>query len=961
MEKIILSLKNIYRLLMNDDFPIYSERVIGKKQRKGQTLLRFWQDMMTREFCCLPCGRLIWRNDGTRNRYISNLCNRSDELKYYHEYARELGAQITEETVLDQIRRFGDFLKSREYNREALLYRAQGFLNSLKEDPFVKAPIMDQLRDILGAAERIEGRGTQGALFHGAYLLTVMTLYGAAGEGMNDPAMAVLRDPALGIESMWERCIRQQSRRSGAVRVLTAHVGLLQDGPLPKDRFFGREESLFDLREIAAAGGKCLLCGIGGVGKTEMLRQLIYRCREERLVDKLAIVAYHTDLAESLIRAFPELRQQDREESLRRVLHRLEKEAREGKLLLLVDNVTNGADTDPDLLTLAKLPCAVILSSRRAELEGFPVYELGMPTAAAGALIFRDNYGAPLSGEDRAELDALLREPGLCHPLTLRLMAKAARSKNWTVGQLRERLRGEGLALSWVEDDRTVRIRQIYAQLYPVSHIPKPCRELMELFTLLPYDSYCPETLTAFFPAVCPEREALERDLTTLTDGGWLERDDSGYSMHPLIAQCLRRKVLPQARLEKTFSGLCQRLEPPGGPTDWEEQRLVCRILITVSQFLTGSVDTRWLLALMDAMRLQQPSRHLMGPYHRLLQKLLHRCEARDDTVEIVYHTLLCIWEMDTEDAIDAVFTRQREALTVPIPRFMDFCVSSHNQLYRNRPELAEKMLRVVLETDAPAGQKASAYYGLITTAEYRGRSEEALSWGQAGAAFVLQHPECGQMQTFDVLSGLAMVQLKFGQGEEVRSLLNQMEKLEKAMAMPSVTLQYQLNLGNYELYCGQLEKAAEAMEKALAILEEYYGKDHSYYSTLNQLAIILQRQKRFDQAKEAYEQVLRFGQDQVYFNIARNNYAVLLMDMGRPEEAMPHISKVLSVARQQGGIALGEALRNQARAMGLLGDTGQEAQCLQQALPLLTEAYGPEHPRVAAAKERLAQLRLES
>ena len=89
------------------------------------------------------------------------------------------------------------------------------------------------------------------------------------------------------------------------------------------------------------------------------------------------------------------------------------------------------------------------------------------------------------------------------------------------------------------------------------------------------------------------------------------------------------------------------------------------------------------------------------------------------------------------------------------------------------------------------------------------------------------------------------MVQLKFGQGEEARSLLDQMEKLEKAMAMPSVTLQYQLNLGNYELYYGQLEKAAEAMEKALAILEEYYGKDHSYYSTLNQLAIILQRQKR--------------------------------------------------------------------------------------------------------------------
>ena len=121
MEKITQSLKNIYRLLMNEDFTIYSERVISKKQRKGQTLLRFWQDMMVREFCCLPYGKLIWRNDGTRNRYISNLCNRNDELKYYHEYAQELGAQISRETLLNQIHRFGDFLQSREYNREAQL------------------------------------------------------------------------------------------------------------------------------------------------------------------------------------------------------------------------------------------------------------------------------------------------------------------------------------------------------------------------------------------------------------------------------------------------------------------------------------------------------------------------------------------------------------------------------------------------------------------------------------------------------------------------------------------------------------------------------------------------------------------------------------------------------------------------------------------------------------------------
>ena len=87
MEKIILSLKNIYRLLMYNDFPIYSDRVISKKQKKGQTLLRFWQDTAIAEFCSLPYGAMIWRDDGRRNRLFSNLCNRNDDLKYYHEYA----------------------------------------------------------------------------------------------------------------------------------------------------------------------------------------------------------------------------------------------------------------------------------------------------------------------------------------------------------------------------------------------------------------------------------------------------------------------------------------------------------------------------------------------------------------------------------------------------------------------------------------------------------------------------------------------------------------------------------------------------------------------------------------------------------------------------------------------------------------------------------------------------------
>ena len=57
----------------------------------------------------------------------------------------------------------------------------------------------------------------------------------------------------------------------------------------------------------------------------------------------------------------------------------------------------------------------------------------------------------------------------------------------------------------------------------------------------------------------------------------------------------------------------------------------------------------------------------------------------------------------------------------------------------------------------------------------------------------------------------------------------------------------------------------------------------------------------------------------------------------------------------------LGEALRNKARAHGMLGDCAQERECLEEALPLLEQAYGPAHDRPTAARERLAQLRVQA
>ena len=180
-------------------------------------------------------------------------------------------------------------------------------------------------------------------------------------------------------QSLWEqRKNRKQAETPARVAVWTRHSGVLQDNPLPETRFFGREEELYNLQEAAVNGQKCLISGIGGAGKTELLRQILHRCVQNRLVDALAIVPLCGQAFwKASPRAFPDFQSKEPEESFHRILYRIEQSAAEGKrLLLAIDDLRGKPEQDPHLACLRKLPCAVIVTSRRERLEGFETMRL---------------------------------------------------------------------------------------------------------------------------------------------------------------------------------------------------------------------------------------------------------------------------------------------------------------------------------------------------------------------------------------------------------------------------------------------------------------------------------------------------------------------------------------------------------------------------------------------------------
>lgn len=121
MDKMLISLKNIYRLLMVQDFPVYSEAVFSEKNRRGLTLVKFWQTYLAEDFYTGEYGKMIWRSEGKRNRHISSVINRNGNRPAYDRYEAECVRLLTPQVLKRQQQLFAEFLKEREFSGKAFL------------------------------------------------------------------------------------------------------------------------------------------------------------------------------------------------------------------------------------------------------------------------------------------------------------------------------------------------------------------------------------------------------------------------------------------------------------------------------------------------------------------------------------------------------------------------------------------------------------------------------------------------------------------------------------------------------------------------------------------------------------------------------------------------------------------------------------------------------------------------
>ena len=977
MERDILSLRNIYRFLMVNDYPIYSSGIFTEENRKGLTLTKFWQENLIYEFISGYYGKKIWRTAGGRNRHLSEMCNRSQVLKWYPQYTEELVSCINTKTLLQQISQFVTCLRERKYDANIFEKKVEAVIQRiLKQDEYCNEEVVDFFQRNLQDYQDSFEIDTETRLFFAGWMLTFLSIHAMSGEQMTAPAMQKLdRNSSFSFKALWEARQDVGNRKADEVHFLTNLNNALCITPLPMMRFFGRERELFDLRELLEKGGCYLLSGMGGIGKTELLRQFLRLCTEQGLVDEIAVIQYEGNLADSCLNAFPNVRGENREGILQEALARIR--IREDKrVLTLVDNVNNTLEEDPALAKLCTLPGTVLLTSRLAEMEGFVTYNIKAPGKETGMLIYRDNYGKALPTEDREQLEELLEQEIWCHTLTLRLLGNIARVKSWTIKQLKEKLSQGGRQLLKPRENREISLVEMYRRLYDLSGLTKEQIAFLRCFATLPFQYYSQAFVNEFLGNCFTDADSMKLQLTKLQEYGWVNVSPEGYHMHPVIAECVLSKEVQEEDVDAFLTAIEARWSSWIIEDDclksWylyahaaeEEDCFLVSILLYSFHCLSGNFSPRLQrLVIMAGIHKNSGEYSGIESKNAILKKLWNQKHDMTDELQFWLDILLMSGDFGEREAYyKELWDSQRR---MEFPEWLQGVFGtvyaelmiSVGKIQETEKTLSELRKLELLPFSQVAIEHVQAFCFMYQTRFVEAKEQYTKVIDRARE---IGFPNTWEFQQFYFAKIIMSIEL--GDFEEAQRDLSQLQVLvaeKKHMIGGDLVAQCKAVLARHR---GELEAACEYQLESIKTCKYICGEGADYAARYCELGTIQGRQERYEEAKESYLKgisiLLSHHRLESQTHRAYTSLGDLYIRWNKPKEALECLIEAQKFEEVvTGSVGRGEVQRNYARAYRLLGDLQKEKEHLLLAVPMLEEGYGPDHERTVEMRERLKEV----
>ncbi len=216
---------------------------------------------------------------------------------------------------------------------------------------------------------------------------------------------------------------------------------------------------------------------------------------------------------------------------------------------------------------------------------------------------------------------------------------------------------------------------------------------------------------------------------------------------------------------------------------------------------------------------------------------------------------------------------------------------------------------------------------------------------------------------------GLGRVLFEMNELEAAREHLERALKIDEVIHGPNhFKIAIRLNnIGAVLHNQGNLIAAKEHYEKAIKIDEAFYGISHPYVAIrLNNIGTVLHDQGNLIAAKEHYEKAIKideafYGLDDIHITTSLNNLGCVLQDMGNLKGAKVNFiraKKILEKVYDPDNPEIAKLLCNLGYLLLIRGDIEEAKKYYERAAQIFHNSLGEDHPKTLTIRENLELLK---
>ena len=785
----------------------------------------------------------------------------------------------------------------------------------------------------------------------------------------------------------------EEGRGEGGI-ALEAHQTLptFKSSPPARNALFtGREQEMSDLSTLMLQRKLVAVSGIGGLGKSEMLKRYYLEHHEE--YDHHVFLSWHQESGnlaawmELFCSAFDLPMIGYEEEKLEDRYARACTQYRQrmhGRKLLIVDALP--PEYEEEVITeLSRLDADVLLSSRRSVDLYFMPYQLDVMEQEEAVELFCTYANITpdsLTEEEYHSLQSIVHLSGH-HPLMLELLARIHWREHTSLTNTKERIEEAGLNVSsikiktvWSGKDHNTLIENFALLLSLYHFVPgSPVVNILGVYSVLPTLPLPSDEVIAWM-SWDAEYESKWSDLDDLALLKWDERHQA-YTMHQVIAEAVREEFPLRWEngeigntLQRCFDIVAEHfyLEWNGDLNYRSTLTYYCECIANLLRHC--SLESALSASLANRVGLLFD---LHGDYNIALEWHLQAVSIaervlglQDTTTATLYNNVAVIYRHRAE--YDIALLWLRKALDIREPFY-----GNQNNLtadsylgqadaYRGQGDFAEAIetiLEVIAIREKTLGdhiKTAKAYYVMGDILGDQGDYDAALVWYLKGISIDEKEYDPTNPDLAISYNNIGLICHYKGDYSEA------LEWHHKALAIREESLGEEdqdtatsfHNIANAHRVQGQFGKALEWFDKALAVRLSVLGyEDTDTADTLHDIALVYRGLKNYAKSIEFYRKAIKIKERILgieHIGTAMSYYGIAIVYHAQENypEALEWHHKALVILETERGFehpltalsynAIGNVYHS-------LEEYSEAILWLQKALRIREKAFGVDHP----------------